>query len=188
MIYKRAKKIVPLFVVPAAIGFIIVLSIMDGRMPREKAVSGSETETADRSIMFGVRLQHEEEGKKVWRLTAAKAEFFEGKGVVMLYTPVAVLEKEDEEVFRIRAERGEIVKKKKKIVLGGNVDLVGKNVSLKTDRLEYYWNKRVLATQRPFVIRSDAFEVRGARLIMEVGCERLRVEKNVKTFLWITGG
>jgi LPS export ABC transporter protein LptC len=128
-----------------------------------------------------------EDGRKVWEVSAAEAQYREGEGLVAVREPAVALFLRDGREVSMRGTSGTIFldgKELRRVEVEGAIDVQLGEYGLTTERASYEADRDVVLAPGAVRIRGKGVDVQGERLEVEVGAQRMRLTQGVQMTLW----
>jgi len=128
-----------------------------------------------------------EDGRKVWEVSAAEAQYREGEGVVAVRQPMVAFFLRDGREISLRGATGTVFldgKELRRIELEGAIDVQLGEYALSTERASYEADRDVVVAPGAVRIRGKGLDVQGERMEVEVGAQRLTLARRVQMTLW----
>jgi LPS export ABC transporter protein LptC len=124
--------------------------------------------------------------RKVWEVAAQEAQYFEEDQQIVVRAPeVSFFLKGDQGAVSLKGNEGKILlsgREMQRVDLTGQIELRFRDYLVKTDHATYAQESDTVVT--PAVdVRGDGLALRGSRMTVEMGTQRLLVEGNVETVL-----
>ncbi len=169
-------------------GWLLTRQVLDRQ--REAAVA---REIVDLLPDVSQRIQHfrrvklDEQGKKVWEVSAEEAQYREGEGVVTVRAPMVAFYLRDGREVSLRGDTGTVHlngKELSRIELQGGIDAQFGAYALSTDTATYEADRDVVIAPGAVRIRGEGLDVQGERMEVQVGSQRLSLTQNVQMTLW----
>ena len=124
--------------------------------------------------------------RKIWEVAAQEAQYFEEDQQIVVREPeVSFYLKGDQGAVSLKGNEGKILlsgREMQRVDLTGQIQLRFRDYLVKTDHATYAQESDTVVT--PAVdVTGDGLTLRGSRMTVEMGTQRLRVEGNVETVL-----
>ncbi|MDX2167094.1 MAG: LPS export ABC transporter periplasmic protein LptC [Deltaproteobacteria bacterium] len=133
------------------------------------------------------RVKVDEQGKKIWEVSADEAQYREGEGLVAVRAPMVAFFLRDGREVSLRGETGTVFldgKELRRIELQGAIDVQLGEYALTTDRASYEADRDLVIAPGMVHIRGKGLDVQGAGMEVQVGAQRLTLTQNVQMTLW----
>lgn len=151
--------------------------------PAGDGPSGPATPSVPRAQLTGVHLVESQEGRKLWEVTADKAEVFDGQSITRLeklVNPVQVTLYSPEGTLIAWSDRVTIHMETKDVALEGHVRAVSESgTTLTTEALTWSSASRRLSTDRRVRVLRDGMVSGGVGLEAETTLERVRILRDI---------
>jgi len=126
-------------------------------------------------------------GRKVWEVSAREAQYLESEELVVVDAPVVELFLQDGRTVGLRGATGKVFLKQRelqRVELQGDIDVQLDEYALYTDAAQYDAERGVIAAPGQVRITGKGFELRGARMEIDVAAQHLALSERVQTILW----
>ena len=157
------------------------------RQSAAAALSFAAKAVERRSSMNGVEFEQSRNGKREWRLSADHLLSAENDPDMQLEEVRGVFfgvgKGEDE--TRIRSRQGTYNTATRQITLAGDIVIEDAGgYEMRTDSLSYSAKEKTMRSTAPVIIRGSNIEVRGSRLLYDIGAGKYLLEGNVVCRVW----
>lgn len=184
----RLRQLVALLLV-AALGAGIWLFARQAATRRQQAAS---REIVDVLPNVSQRIQNfhrvkVEDGRKVWEVSAAEAQYREGEGVVTVREPHVAFYLRDGREVSLRGDHGTVHLDGRELVrieLAGAIDAQLGEYAVRTETATYEAARDVVVAPGAVHIRGAGLEVAGTRMEVAVAEQRLTLSAGVQVTLW----
>jgi LPS export ABC transporter protein LptC len=147
-------------------------------MPVSMALSGGDEDLA----LDNFEYRDVRDGQTRWTLTAARAEYFEGRRETVLNRVNAVFFLEDGGRVKLRGNEGILDNETSNMQISGNVHLNYQDTyRLLTDRLDYDRQRQLMHTPAPVLLEGSGLVLEGIGLHLEIERGRLSILEEVRT-------
>lgn len=125
--------------------------------------------------------------RKAWEVAAREAQYFEEDGQISVAGPeVSLYLKGDQGVVSIKGDEGKISlngREMDRVEVDGAIEVRFRNYLVKTDRAVYERASDTVVAPTPVTIDGNGLALRGERMTVEMGSQRLRLDGKVETVL-----
>ena len=178
----RRKKISILL---ASIAILLMAAVAAVFISYRNAMKDQESPLAELSENAGVSIGEvhhtaTRDGRTEWRLDAETAEYAPGKQEVTFRKLTVVFYPENDREITLTADRGVLKKETDDIEVSGNVLVSDEGLLLKTERLDYKHDKKVISTSEPVHVKSDSWDLEAESMSMELNTGKTVFEGKVK--------
>ncbi|MEO8603591.1 MAG: LPS export ABC transporter periplasmic protein LptC [bacterium] len=128
-----------------------------------------------------------EDGRKVWEVSAAEAQYREGEGVVAVRQPSVALFLRDGREVSMRGTSGTLFlagKELHRIEVDGAIDVQLGEYALTTEHASYEADRDLVLAPGAVQIRGKGVELQGEGMEVEIGPQRMRLTQRVQMTLW----
>jgi len=127
------------------------------------------------------------DGRKVWEVSAAEAQYRDGEGLVAVRAPKVAFFLRDGREVSLGGDRGTVYldgKELRRIELEGAIDVQLGAYALSTERASYEADRDVVLAPGAVRIRGEGLEVEGERMEVDIETQRLTLGHRVRMTLW----
>jgi LPS export ABC transporter protein LptC len=181
----RVKKlsIFLLLVILIAIGTIVAIFIGYRQVSdAPESLLSSIKDGADLSL-GKIRQTATREGRKEWSLEAGSADYIENEKKAVLKKIFITYYLEDNREVYLEADQGILNTATNDIEFSGNVVVRNENYRLKTDRLDYRHNERLIFSNEPVHISGSDAEITANSLKYDLKNNQIFLNGNVSTLI-----
>ena len=119
------------------------------------------------------------DGRKEWSLDAASAQYLNAEKQVILTELSMTFYLEDQQDLKLTADRGVLLTESKDVEIIGNIELRGRDALLKTQKLRYRHEQRILASLSPVKITGDSYRLTAERMQLDLNTNQAIFEGNI---------
>lgn len=128
-----------------------------------------------------------EDGRKVWEVSAAEAQYREGEGAVAVRQPSVTLYLRDGRQVSLRGANGTVFlegKELRRVEVEGDIDVQLGEYALSTERAAYEADRDLVVAPGAVQIRGKGLDLHGEGMEVEVNAQHMRLMQNVQMTLW----
>jgi len=152
------------------------------RSPEENPTARKAAEETADLKLDRIHYLETREGMKEWELNADSASYFKEEGTILLQNVRATFFGKDEEIYSLVGEKGKFNTQTKMIEVYDGVGIDSSHgYHVRTNRLTYLADKKILSTKDPVEIQGPDFFMAGIGMIVDLNQQRLRVLGEVVT-------
>ena len=119
------------------------------------------------------------DGRKEWSLDAASARYLNAEKQVILTDLSMTFYLKDQQELKLTADSGVLLTESKDVEIKGNVALKSEDALLKTQKLRYRHDQRVLTSPSPVEISGDTYRLTAERMQLDLNTNRATFEGKV---------
>lgn len=180
------------------IAVVLVAALGGGGWLLWREAAARRHEEATREIIdvlpdVSQRIQHfrrvkvDEQGNKIWEVSADEAQYREGEGMVAVRNPMVAFYLKDGREVSLRGKTGTVHltgKELQRIELEGDIDVQLGTYALTTDRASYEADRDVVVAPGIVRIKGEGLDIQGERMEVQIGAQRLTLTQNVQMTMW----
>jgi len=179
----RPGKLVMLLLMGLILSTVGGYLLLHMRQAEQSTVPELETNTDADLCLKEIHYVETKGNGKEWELRAKCAEHFLRDDITLLHDMKVTFFADDGRVIIMRGDKGS-VKKRKDIEVTGNVVITSSDgYRIVTESLRYDGVKRQISTEDPVVIERQGMRLRGVGVLVDLGEEKLYLQKNVQTVI-----
>jgi LPS export ABC transporter protein LptC len=128
-----------------------------------------------------------DDGRKVWEVAAAEAQYFQEEQVVVVKKPLISFYMKDGRTVALRGDEGTVRLGKRdlqEVELSGDIEVDLGEYALNADAARYEREPGLILAPGPVRIRSDDFVLHGRGMQVDVDKQRLTLDEQVEMTLW----
>jgi LPS export ABC transporter protein LptC len=128
-----------------------------------------------------------EDGRKVWEVSAAEAQYREGEGAVAVRQPSVTLYLRDGRQVSLRGANGTVFlqgKELQRVEVDGDIDVQLGDYALSTEHATYEADRDLVRAPGEVQIRGKGLDLHGEGMEVEVNAQHMRLAQNVQMTLW----
>ena len=197
MVFSRSKrtkkiKVIILVTVLAAVGTVLVVFAGYRRVSNAPELLISSIKDGANLSLGKIRQTATRDGKKEWSLVADSALYIETKNRVVLKNLFITYFLEDNREVYLDADEGQLHTDTNDIEFSGNVVIRNDEYRLKTDRLNYEHERRLISTDTPVHISGNDSKLTAASMTYDLKADKVVLTGDVvasisRTFASIQG-
>jgi LPS export ABC transporter protein LptC len=123
-----------------------------------------------------------QDGRKVWEISAQDAQYFKEENLVVVRSAVMGLYSRDGQSIGLKGDEARIVlhgRDVDRVELNGSIELTAADYLVRTDSATYDHTRNLISTSGKVEISGEGLELRGDRMEVQVGAERVTLFHNV---------
>jgi LPS export ABC transporter protein LptC len=179
---KKSKKLsfILLAVILLTVGTIAAVYIGYQRVSDAPELLLSSIKDGANLSLGKIRQTATREGKKEWSLEAGSAHYIENDRRAVLKNLLITYFLKDNQEVHLEAEQGILQTDTNDIEFSGNVVIKNQDYQLKTDRLSYKHEQRVIFSNEPVQISGEAAELSAASIKYDLNADKIVLTGNVE--------
>ena len=179
----KKASIILLIIILLAIGTVVTIFIGYRQVSDAPEMLISSIKDGANLSLGKIRQTATRDGRKEWSLEAGSAHYIENENKAVLKELFITYFLENDEKVLLSADQGILNTDTNDIEFSGNVVVRNQDYKLKTDRLKYKHEERLIFTETRVHITGEAAEVWGDSLTYDLNANKIVLTGNVSTAL-----